>query len=194
MNSICILFLIIGVAGAKSGGIALKPPPPLATEAIAVVVEPPPPAADAPPKPEQMPQPNQDAARVVVAVPDSPAIQFSVPTVANVLAPSGVPTTPPVNPMQPVVPLRNRPTIIKSGGGERPAPDYPAYLQERGEHGAVTLSITVSESGVITDVKVSHSSGFPDLDKYTLKYVKEHWVIPPIDGSLLYETTINFLR
>ena len=194
VNSICILFLIIGRAGAKPGSISLKPPPPLPAEMIPVLVEPPPPPpASVETQKKEPKEVKPEAPNMVVAVPDSPAVLFSVPTMANVAVPSGVPTTPPLNPMRPVEALHNRPTLIMSGGSERPAPDYPAYFQDRGEHGSVTFLISVNQSGIVTDIKVAHSSGFPELDQYTLNYLKKHWIIPPVDGNQLFETTINFV-
>jgi TonB family protein len=194
VNSICILFLIIGVAGAKPGAISLKPPPPLPAEMVPVFIEPPPPPASEQTQKEEPKEVKPEAPNVVVAVPDSPAVLFSAPTMANVLVPSGVPTTPPLNPMRPVEALRSRPaTLIASGGSERPAPDYPVYFQDRGEHGSVTFDITVNQSGVITDIKIEHSTGFPDLDRHALDYVKKHWIIPPVDSNQLFETTINFV-
>jgi TonB family protein len=195
VNSICILFLIIGVAGAKPGSIALKPPPPLPAEMIPIFVQPPPlPPASEETQKEEPKEVKPDAPNVVVAVPDSPAVLFSVPTMANVLVPDGTPTTPPLNPMRPVEALHNRPAmLIDSGGYERPSPDYPVYFQERGEHGSVTFLITVDQSGIVTDVRIAQSSGFPDLDEYALKHVKKHWIIPPVAGNQLFETTINFV-
>jgi TonB family protein len=195
VSSICILFLIVGVAGAKRGSIALRPPPPLPAEMVPVFIEPPPPPpASEETQKEEPKEVKAEAPNVVVAVPDSPAVLFSVPTMANVLVPNGVPTTPPLNPMRPVEALHNRPiTLINSGGYERPAPDYPAFFQDRGEHGAVTLLMTVDQSGIVTDVKIAKSTGFPDLDEYVLKHVKKHWIIPPAEGNQLFETTINFV-
>jgi TonB family protein len=196
VNSVCILFLIIGVAGAKRGAIALRPLPPLPAEMVPVFIEPPPlpPTAEETPK-EEPKETKPEAPNVVVAVPDSPAVLFSVPAIANVLAPNGVPTTPPENPMQPVEELHNRlATPIDSGGFERPKPEYPAYLQERGEHGSVTFLITADKSGTVADIKVEQSSGFPDLDKYTLNQIKKRWTLPTGDTNQLYKTTINFLQ
>jgi periplasmic protein TonB len=194
-NSICILFLIIGIAGAKPGAIQLHAPPPLPAEMAPIIVEPPAP----PPQQEQAQQvqPKEEtkpeAPQVVVAVPDSPAVAFSVPTMGNVLAPDGTPTAPPLNPMQPVEKLQNRPIVLKSyGGSERPMA-YPDYFQDRGEHGSVTFSFTVNQAGLVTDAKVESSSGFPNLDNYALNQIKKHWVIPPTDGNQSYVITINFV-
>jgi TonB family protein len=198
VNSICILFLIIGVAGSKSISTALQPPPPLPAESVPVFIEPPtPPAATDQQKQEQTTEEKPDTPRVVVAVPNSPSILFSVPTIANVLAVSGSPTTPPVNPMQPVAALSKEPLSLKNTGeeGDRPAPDYPAFFQDRGEHGSVTLWITVDQNGVISSISVRGSSGFRDLDDHTVSYVKKHWVIPSGEANkLLYETTITYVQ
>jgi TonB family protein len=194
VNSICILFLIIGIAGAKPGGIQLKAPPPLPEEPVPVFIEPPPPSPSEETQKEEPKDVKPEAPSVVVAVPDSPAVAFSVPTIANVLVPNGTPTTPPLNPMQPVAAIHNQmATTIDSGGFERPKPDYPAYFQDRGEHGSVTFLMTVDKSGTLIDVKIAQSSGFPDLDEYTLKYLKTHWTIPPKEGKTLFQTTINFV-
>ncbi len=195
VNSICILFLIIGIAGAKPGAIQLKAPPPLPAEMVPIFVEPPPvPPQQEQAQPEQSKdEPKPETPQMVVAVPDSPAVTFSVPIMANVLVPGGTPTAPPLNPMQPAEKLQNRPTVLKTyGDSERPM-DYPAYFQDRGEHGSVTLDFTVNQAGLVTDVKLSRSSGFPDLDDYAMKQIKKHWVIPSKDGNQSYEITINFV-
>jgi TonB family protein len=195
VNSICLLFLIICVAGAKSVSIALQPPPPLPAESVPVLIEPPPPPAAADQqKQEQTIQEKPDAPRVVVAVPDSPAILFSVPTIANVLAVSGSPTTPPINPMQPVEALQNQPETIKPSGFERPKPPYPDFLRSIGGEQSVPLLITVDRSGNITGLKVTQSSGIPELDQYVSNYVKARWIISSKEGTnLQYQTTIHFV-
>src|SRR5208282_4572351 len=65
VNSVCILFLLIGIAGARRGVIAIKPVPPIREE-IPIVIQPtvlPPQAITQ--KPEQAEQNNQS--RVLVA-------------------------------------------------------------------------------------------------------------------------------
>src|SRR5271169_3920692 len=76
-NSVCILFLVIGIIGAKRGLIAIKPVPPI-EEIIPVVVEP----LTLPPQEttEQKQNPDEeknDAPRVAVAIPSAPNISFS---------------------------------------------------------------------------------------------------------------------
>jgi periplasmic protein TonB len=194
VNSICILFLLIGIVGAKSGSISLEKPPPL-EEPIPVLVEPPPPPPTKTEQPqEQTDQEKPETPQVVVVTPASPSINFSVPTIGNVVVPNGIAVAPPINPMKPVEPLRNRPTTLNNtgSGGERPAPPYPKIAQDQGEQGSVTILITVDEAGLITSAELKSTSGYPVLDRSALDYVKKHWIIPPSDGNRLYETTINY--
>jgi periplasmic protein TonB len=194
VNSICILFLLIGIVGAKSGSISLKKPPPL-EEAVPVLVEPSPPPPEKPEERQEQPeQKTPETPQVVVVTPASPAINFAVPTLGNVMVPNGVAVAPPVNPMKPVEALRSQPTTLNNtgSGGERPAPPYPKIAQEQGQQGSVTILITVDEAGLITSVEVKSTSGHSVLDRSALDYVKKHWIIPPSDGNRFYETTINY--
>src|SRR5258705_3044875 len=92
VNSICILFLLIGLVGAKPASISGKQPPPL-QEIIPALIEPTP-----PPPPTAEEKQNQDTTepdkpevpQVVVVTPDSPKINFSVPTLGNLVVPNAV--------------------------------------------------------------------------------------------------------
>jgi TonB family protein len=196
VNSICILFLLIGVLGARSASISGRQPPPL-QEIIASIIEPPPPPPATAEEKQNQDEPKPDrpeTPQVVVVTPESPQINFSVPTLGNLVVPSGVAAAPPLNPMKQVAPLQSRPaSLVTTGsGGERPAPPYPKIALEEHQEGSVQLSITVTESGIIEGVEVMKSSGSALLDRSALEYVKKHWIIPPISGSRLYETTITF--
>ncbi len=195
VNSICIFFLLIGVLGAKRASIAGQTPPPL-VEVVPTIIEPTPP----PPTTEELQSRNeverdkQDTPQVVVVTPESPAINFAVPTIGNLVAPTSVAQAPPLEPMKPVAPLRSQPTAISTtgNGGERPAPPYPKIAQEEGEQGSVTLLITVDDAGIIGQVDLKETSGSSLLDRTALEYVKKHWIIPPTGGSRLYQSTITF--
>ncbi len=130
----------------------------------------------------------------MVVTPESPAINFSVPTIGNVAVPNAIAVAPPIAPLKPVAPLSSRPTSLTDTGtgGERPEPPYPKILQEQGEQGAVRLLITVDDAGVITAIEVEASSGFTVLDRSATEYIKKHWVIPPAGGNHLFETTITY--
>src|ERR1700722_429059 len=66
-NSICILFLIIGLAGAKSASIKVKPPPPV-EEIVPTIVEPlpPPPTTTEQPQPQEQNEQKSETPQVVV--------------------------------------------------------------------------------------------------------------------------------
>src|SRR5947208_3578552 len=74
MNSICILFLIIGIFGARSAAIPLKPVPPV-EEIIPALIEPvPTPTTDANQNENQNDQEKTEAPQVVVVTPEAPSI------------------------------------------------------------------------------------------------------------------------
>src|SRR5579862_9582358 len=107
MNSICILFLLIGILGAGPARIPLKPAPPI-EEIMPVVLEPapPPPQVVAPtPNENQHEQQPSEVPNVVIVVPNAPNINFSVPTVGNLVAPSALAKAPPLNLLQRLLPV-----------------------------------------------------------------------------------------
>jgi len=196
VNSICILFLLVGILGFKSASISTRPLPPM-EEIVPAIIEPmppPPQTATEQQDRDQTEQDKPDAPQVVVVTPNSPTINFSVPTIGNLLVPNAVATAPPVAPLKAVAPLHIQPRVINStgSGGERPQPPYPQMALEQGEQGSVTLSLTVDDAGVITAIAVKESSGFPLLDRSALDFVKRHWVVPPGAGVRTYHATIHY--
>jgi protein TonB len=197
VNSICILFLLIGIAGSKPAAIWIKPLPPI-EEVNAAIVEPlppPPQVASNPQKQEQQNDQEQpDTPRVVVVTLETPSINFSVPTIGNLLVPNAIAQAPPVAPLKPAAPVRNVPAVLNTTGnaGERPQPPYPKIALEQGEQGSVTLRMTVDEAGLVQTVEVAQSSGFPVLDHSALEFVKRHWTVPSGSGARIYEATINY--
>jgi len=189
-NSICILFLVIGLAGARSASPFAEPAPKM-EEAVPFVVEP----LQPPPTPEvqkvRPTEPNPSAAPPVVAITiNTPAINFSVPTIGNLVVPNAIAQAP--APAQ----LRGKPTVlnISSTGenGDRPQPPYPPIALSENEQGSVTVAMTVDASGAITQITLKESSGYPILDRATLEFIKRHWVIPPVNGSQNFETIITY--
>jgi TonB family protein len=196
VNSVCILFLLIGILGSKPAKMSLKPLPPV-EEISAVVVEPitPPPQVSLPEQPqEQNDQQDSDTPQVVVVTPEAPSISFAVPTIGNLVVPNAIAKAPPIAPMKAVTPLRSQPTVLNSTGtsGERPQPPYPKIALDLGQQGTVLLRMTVDDSGVITSIEVEQTSGFPILDRSALDFVKRHWIVPPGTGTRVYEATINY--
>jgi len=195
VNSICILFLLIGVFGARQPVISLSRPSPLAEAPITVAVEPPPPPPEqAPEKLQPTTEEKPQAPQVVAVTLDSPAVNFSVPTVGNLVVPNGVAATPPLNPMRPITsPVEGRATVLQTGeGGDRPAPPYPKIAIEEGQEGSVPLLITLDANGHIASVEFMGSSGHPLLDQTAKEFVKKNWIMPRNGTNQQYETVINF--
>jgi TonB family protein len=184
VNSVCILFLLIGIFGARRGVIAIKPVPPIREE-IPVVIQPTvlPPQAIAQ-KPEQAEQNNQP--RVLVALPNAPNINFGVPTVGTLVAPAALASAPQEAPVR-IGSLSNT-----GAGGERPEPPYPQIARETGEQGTVKLLLGGDAAGNIISVDVKESSGFPVLDRATVDFIKRHWRLPAGAGNRLFETSITY--
>lgn len=186
VNSVCILFLLIGIAGARRGLIAIKPVPPIRVE-VPVVVLPAvlPPQAVAP-KPEQAEQKNQP--QVLVVLPTAPNINFGVPTVGTLVAPAALASAPQLQ----AIPLHIGSLNTTGAGGERPEPPYPKIALNSGQQGTVILSLTGDDVGNVISVDVKTSSGFPVLDRATADFIKRHWRLPTDSNTRLFETSITY--
>jgi periplasmic protein TonB len=190
VNSICILFLIIGIFGARQGIISIRNVPPI-RQIVPVVVMPKalPPQAAVPQKREQPRQQNQPA-RIFVALPNAPNIRFSVPTIGTLVGPADLASAPPLNPLQApaqVVSLGNTGT-----GGERPEPPYPQLAMQTGEQGTIVLLLQSDAAGNVASIEIKQSSGFPYLDHATVEFIKTRWHLPTDTGTRLFQTSITF--
>jgi TonB family protein len=186
VNSVCILFLLIGIAGARRGQISIKPVPPIRVE-VPVVVLPAvlPPQAIAP-KAEQAEQKNQP--RILVVLPNAPNINFGVPTAGTLVASAALASAP-----QPqAIPLHIGSLNSTGAGGERPEPPYPKIALESGQQGTVVLSLTGDDAGNVLSVDVKTSSGFPILDRATVEFIKRHWRLPTDSSTRLFETSVTY--
>ncbi len=184
-NSICILFLFIGILGARRGVIAIKPVPPIREE-VPVVVQPTvlPPQAIAQ-KPEQAEPNNQP--RVFVALPNAPNVNFGVPTAGTLVVPAAL-----ASPLPQAAPVRIGSLFNTGTGGERAEPPYPPIALQTGEQGTVVLLLTSDDAGNVVSVDVKESSGFPVLDHATVDYIKHHWRLPSGAGNRLFQTSITY--
>jgi protein TonB len=188
VNSICLLFLVIGLLGARRGVIFIQPVPPLRTEVPVVApptVLPPPSAAERKP---QMPQAN-NLPRVLVALPNAPNINFGVPTEGTLVASAALATAPPPLELAPVQIGSLHPT---GAGGERPEPPYPKLALETAQQGTVVLSLTGDDAGNVASVEVKTSSGSAILDRATVDFIKHHWRLPTEGGARQFETSITY--
>ena len=189
-NSVCILFLTIGIIGAKRGLIAIKPVPPI-QEIIPVVVEPltlPPQEATGQ---KQNPyEDKNDPPRVAVALPQAPNINFAVPTIGSLVVPANLASAPPLEPLRTAAQIN---AVSSTGaGGDRPQPSYPKIALEEGEQGTVRLTIGGDAAGNVISVDIKESSGFPVLDRSSVEFIKRHWRLPAGAGSQLFETQITY--
>jgi protein TonB len=196
VNSVCILFLLIGIVGSNLAPLRIKAPPPI-EEISAVMVEPiplPPQTESDQRQPEPSDERTPDTPQVVVVTPPSPNITFAVPTIGNLLVPNAIAKPPPLAPLSTVAPLRSQPAVINStgSGGERPQPPYPKIALDQGQQGSVTLRMTVDEAGLIQTIEVAESSGFAVLDRSAMEFVKRHWTVPSGAGARIYEATIHY--
>jgi protein TonB len=194
MNSICILFLIIGILGARSAAMALKPVSPV-EEFIPTLIEPVATPATAEEQNENQNEPQKtEAPQVVVVTPEAPNINFSVPTIGNLIAPNALAQPPPLRPMQPPAPLRTLPNTLNNtgAGGARPQPPYPKIALDQGQQGSVTLLMKADDAGNLSSVEVKNSSGFPVLDRSAVDYVRRHWTVPAGGSNRLFQATIVY--
>ncbi len=187
-NSVCILFLLIGIAGGRRGIIAIKPAPPL-QEVIPVVVQPVTLQAQLEIEKVQPTDPeNNNPAPVAVVIPQTPNISFSVPTIGSLIVPANLAAAPPLEPLRANTQVG---TVSSTGvGGERPAPPYPKMAEQAGEQGTVVLLLGGDEAGNVTSMEVKQSSGYPILDRATQDFVRNHWRLPV--GGGLFQTSITF--
>jgi protein TonB len=113
-----------------------------------------------------------------VAAADSTSVAFAVPVQGAVaIAPAAhLATPPPPVDQAPARAIQFNPNV--RDGGSYPPPSYPGVAQRNHYEGTVTIEISVSETGAITEAKVYKSSGYPVLDEAALEVVKRRWRFP----------------
>jgi protein TonB len=202
-NSICLLFLVVGLAGFRSA------PPPripakLVEEPAPVVLEQaqlPPPVAELKQDEEQLPKKAEFVPPPVVVVRDTAAIKFAMPAIgSNVVLAERYSVTPPASLPEPAAPAATargepaQPDRLESTGqgGDRPAPPYPKLAEETGQQGSVELLLTADEAGVIISAEVREPSGSTILDSATVDFVKRHWTVSPGARGRLFQARITY--
>lgn len=189
VNSVCLLFLIIGIFGTRRGLIVVKSAPPL-QEIVPVVIQPvtlpPPEAIEKKPTDEDKDEPPQ----VAVVIPQAPNISFSVPTIGSLVVPASLATAPPLEPMQTAVQIGS---VSSTGaGGDRPQPPYPKIALEQGLQGTLLLVLGGDAAGNLISVEVKESSGIPFLDRATVEFIKRRWHLPAGTDNQLFQTRITY--
>ena len=129
VNSVCLVFLLIGLCGARRGYVDIRAVAPL-EDPIPVVVEPVViPLTDSPPEKQERPDPAAEVTPVAVVIPSLPNIQFSVPTLGGLVVPATMAAAPPAEPMS--VYARILSVADTGTGGDRPSPSYPPIAKEQ---------------------------------------------------------------
>jgi protein TonB len=201
LNSLSLLFLLVGVFGDQSKLPVPKQAPPL-ERPVPVIVEPlpatPPPAVQPQNVERESDEEKPEAQRFVAVTLDTPAIHFAVPTIGNLLVPLAAAAPPPAAPLgqTDTVAHQARTAPLASGstgeGGDRPRPLYPEMARQMGIQGTVLLLFTVDDVGAVTSVSIKQSSGSPLLDRAAEQCVKRRWIQPPKNGGHLFEVPVAF--
>ncbi len=181
VDSICALFLIIGLIGLRPPRIVEKPitPPP---EIVPVIFTPPEeqPKPQPQTKPPEEPQETQEAPVEAPPIPtvvaaNTPNVAFAVPVEGPVaLAPMSRAAPPP--PITQVAPQPKKFVPGQGEGGTFPWPtSYPREAREQRLQGTVMLSVVVDQQGLPTQVDIKESSRHFVLDRFAVQWVKNHW-------------------
>lgn len=182
VNSICFLFLLVGLVGLKAPKVVTRPLSKI-EEPVPVVMTPPPEQ----PKPEEIkteqPQEQEtpeEAPQVatVVAAANPAAVSFAVPVQGAVAVAEARFATPPPPPnYTPPKPTYFNPAA--ESGGSFPQPEYPAYAIRNRYQGSAWIELKVNEQGQITSVTVQRTSGYSILDEAAVNVVKNRWRFRP---------------
>jgi len=183
VNSVCFLFLVVGLVGLKMPQPYVRPLPEV-VEFVPVVFTPPEQPTVVPQEttdevPEETPDVNLDAPVVATVVAANPAaVRFAVPVSGPViLAPARFAAAPPPqirNTPPPPQPTRFVPTG-KEVGSFPWMKTYPSQAARLKQQGTVILYVIVGADGVPTSVKVHESSGYAVLDQAALEWVRDNW-------------------
>src|SRR6266496_2558616 len=189
VNSICSLFLAIGLAGINPPVLEQKVPEPIQQFVPVEIVQPPEPPKTEPQPQEQEPEPHPDTPVVMpqlatVVAADPSQVQFAVPVEGPVVfAPAKFAQAPPPAPPKPA----SRTVVKMTGaeGGSHPEPSYPRAALEQRQQGTVTVVMTVNPDGSVESIEIKKSSGYVTLDRHVTQWVKNRFKFLPIDTNEL---------
>ena len=194
-NSICFLFLLIGLIGLKPPEVVIRKVEHV-DEVVPAVFEPPPVPQTV--QTEQPPEENNDTTEapqvVTVVAADASAATFAVPVQgATMIAPAHLASAPPSRPAAPPK-QASAPKIKEFVGGNGRYPD-PPFLQNvipNGAKATVVVEFTVDERGKLSEVKIIDGSGYGAWDRNVLDTVRRRWAFTPGDaGNWRYEFEIQ---
>ncbi len=185
-NSICLLFLIIGLIGFNTPK-AAHPQYESQADLVPVIFTPP---EDSPPpetpKPSEEPEasdaPSEMPQVATVVAPSSANVAFAVPVTGPVVvASSGQFVSAPAS----TTGRKASGTGIREfsadgeAGGQFPYPPYPREELQSRHEGKIMLEAVVGADGTFQSLTVKDSSGFFALDRHAQNWVKRNWHFLP---------------
>src|SRR5438876_2864595 len=191
VNSICLLFVAVGLAGINPPPLEQRVPEPVQAFVPVELAQPPEPPKTEPQPQEQDPEPQPDTTVVMpqiatVVAADPTQVKFAVPVEGPVVfAPAKFAQAPPPAPPKPGPPQPTR-FVPGQDGGNYPVPKYPSVAQQQQMQGSVVLDIVVDTNGLPASVEIKKSSGFSVLDRNARDTVKNKWRWPPGETRYYY--------
>jgi periplasmic protein TonB len=188
-NSVCLLFLVIGLVGFQSPS-PVQPPPRKAEVLVPVLFTPPPEQ----PKPQPQPERISPAAKIdTVQAPETPevvrvvpaaspaAVAFAVPVQVAEAVPVAAyePAALPVTYEAPPTPAAGFNPNTRVDGGHYPPPQYPSLALRNHYQGTVIVGLIVDGTGAVASAEIQKTSGYAVLDEAALEVVKKRWKFPP---------------
>ena len=190
VDSICCLFLAIGLVGINPPKVVVKPLSEV-VESAPIIVAPveeqakPETREVQPDDSEPSRDPSPDSAPQVipvVAAANDPLVAFGVPVegvVAIRVDARGAAPPPPVTPPKAKPPTPTMFYLNSPEAGNHPPPAYPPLAWRNQYQGTAVVRIKVDTSGTITSVTLQKSSGYKLLDDAALKVVSTQWTFFP---------------
>ncbi len=182
-NSICLLFLLIGLIGLKMPQPYVRPLPEV-VDIVPVVFtppdQPPPQSQDQPQEqPEETTEPSLDAPVVATVVAaDASAVKFAVPVSGPViLAPARFASAPP--PQTTRQSSNDQPkryvASVEDWIGGKSAPAYPAVAQRNRYEGKCSVLVVVDATGAVQSASIQEKSGYKLLDDAAVEHVQKYF-------------------
>ena len=184
-NSVCFLFLVIGLIGLKPPK-TIEKPISQPTDIVPVVFTPPEEQPKVEPQPQtEEPEPQRDSPQDVpqvatVVAADPKAAAFAVPVEGPVIfAPVAKASAPPTVAPKPAAPPKVTQFTRGEETGHFPEPSYPRQELLDHHEGKIMLYVIVNANGAVSSAEVKDSCGFPSLDRHVMNWVKRNWQWQP---------------
>src|SRR5262245_23948978 len=189
VNSICSLFLAIGLAGINPPALEQRIPEPVQQFVPVEIVQPPEPPKTEPQPQQQDPEPQPDTPVVMpqvatVVAADPTQVKFAVPVEGPVVfAPAKFAQPPPQAPPKPAA--RTVVRLTNAEGGSHPDPSYPRAALEQRQQGTVTVVMSVKPDGSVDSIEIKKSSGYGTLDRHVTQWIKTRFKFLPVETDEL---------